>query len=94
MSEVDLRRWADAHVDKPVGIIPFAVDDIDVSPDLTPAQQSQIKQVNKRYAKFFKVTQGNLPLAADHPPVTLNFKPDWHQSPCLVPSGDTAPRKS
>jgi hypothetical protein len=84
MSEVGLRRWADAHVDKPVGIVPFAVDDIDVNPYLSQAQQLQIKQVNQRYAKVFEVTQGHLPLAADHPHVNLNFKLDWHHvaMPC------------
>ncbi len=71
MSEVDLRRWADAHVDKPVGIVPFAVDDIDVNP-----------------------AKGICLSPPTTPQLSLTSNLIGTMSPCLVPSGDTAPRKS
>jgi hypothetical protein len=77
LSEKDLDKWATHNSSKPVGSVPYSYLDVDINPALSPEQQEQIKAINKKFQSVFDASQGALPTLADHPPVTLNFKPDW-----------------
>jgi hypothetical protein len=77
LSEKELAKWATHNVSKPVGSVPYSYLDIDVNPALSPAELAQIRNINERFQHVFDASQGALPTLADHPPVTLNFKPDW-----------------
>jgi hypothetical protein len=57
--------------------VPYSYLDIDVNPALSPADLTRIRETNKRFQHVFDASQDALPTLADHPSVTLNFKPDW-----------------
>jgi len=77
LSEKELEKWATHNASKPVGSVPYSYLDIDVNPALSPTELAQIREINERFQHVFDASQGALPTLADHPPVTLNFKPDW-----------------
>ncbi len=77
LSERELEKWATHNASKPVGSVPYSYLDIDMNPALSPAELTQIRAINERFQHVFDASQGALPTLADHPPVTLNFKPDW-----------------
>jgi hypothetical protein len=77
LSERDLDKWATHNSSKPVGSVPYSYLDVDINPALSADQQAKIQAINEKFQSVFDASQGALPTLADHPPVTLNFKPDW-----------------
>jgi hypothetical protein len=77
MSEKDLDKWATHNASKPVGSVPYSYLDVNINPALSPEQHAQLKAIHTQFRSVFDASQGALPTLADHPPVTLNFKPDW-----------------
>jgi hypothetical protein len=80
-----LVKWADHNATKPVDSVPYSYLDVDVNPALPEDQQQQIRQVNERFKVVFDASNDALPTLADHPPVTLNFKPTWRHVFALQP---------
>ncbi len=76
LSEKDLEKWATHNSSKPVGSVPYSYLDVDINPALSADQKAQIQAINVQFQSIFDASQGALPTLADHPPVTLNFKPD------------------
>ncbi len=68
---------------------------VHVNPALSPAELAQIRDINERFKHVFDASQDALPTLADHPPVTLNFKPDWkHVSVPNLAGAPALPRSS
>ena len=85
MSEVNMLKWFNANSDKPVGHVPYSYKDIDIDPSLPDDVISRLRDINERHRVVFDATKGELPAAADHPPITLKFKQGWRHVHCPEP---------
>ena len=85
MSEVNVLKWYNANKDKPVGHVPYSYKDIDINPDLPADVIKRLRDINERHKAVFDATKGELPAAADHPPITLKFKENWRHVHCPEP---------
>jgi hypothetical protein len=56
-----------------------------VNPALPRHEQDALHQVSADFASVFDAAKGSLPALAEHPPVDLNFKPDWKHVSVPVP---------
>ncbi len=77
LSERDLDKWVMHNSSKPDGSVPYSYLDVDINPALSADQKARIQANNENFQSVFDASQGALPTLADHPPVTLNFIPEW-----------------
>ena len=85
MSGKGLVKWWEKNKGRPVGHVPYTVDDVGINPNLPPEHISPITSVTQKYRKVFDATKGALPKLANHPPVELHFKGEWKPVPCPEP---------
>jgi hypothetical protein len=84
LAELELARWA-AHQQTEVATA-YTYLDLDINPALRPSERQQIAKINQEFQSVFLVTKGNVPTPADHPPVHLNFLPDWKHVSVPIPN--------
>jgi hypothetical protein len=86
LSEIELSKWA-AHQQSThaSNATAYTYLDVDIDPALRPSEQKQIANINHKFQNVFLVTKGNVPTPADHPPVHLNFRPDWKHVSVPIP---------
>jgi hypothetical protein len=86
MSEKDLTAWAKHHKDTPVGYTLYSHLDVIYDVDTRSADElRQLRAASAKYKGVFNAAKGALPALANHPPVTLNFKPGWKHVSVPVP---------
>ncbi len=60
-----------------MGTTKYSHKNVGVNPALPPHEQDALRQAGADFASVFDAAKGFLPALAEHPPVDLNFKPDW-----------------
>ncbi len=86
MSEKDLTAWAEHNKDTPVGYTLYSHLDVIYDVDTRSADElRQLRAASAKYKGVFNAAKGALPALANHPPVTLNFKPGWKHISVPIP---------